>query len=63
MADGIGRAKAYRLRAEELRRIADAMHPEARDQLRRLASNYDRMAANAELEAITETGFNPRFVP
>jgi hypothetical protein len=44
------RVEKYRLRAAELRELADEMkNPEARDSLRRLAASYDSMAANLKV--------------
>lgn len=45
MQTSLERANVYRLRAEEMRAIADALsEPEAQDVLLQIADDYDRMA-------------------
>ena len=52
MDDPLKRAKVYRLRAEETRTAADGLrHQINRETLRRMADDYDLMAATIEQRA------------
>lgn len=59
MSDRYSRAEKYRVRAEEVRAIAETMrHPDTRDMLLEIAADYENMAA--QIERIGEV---PAFFP